>query len=82
MRCNTDIMNSWHSWSPNSRWLVFSSKIHTPYTELFITHIDQHGYDSPPVLLSRFSGNKLACIAPEFVNLEPDAIQEIRLTTN
>jgi hypothetical protein len=82
MQCNTDIMNSWHSWSPNSRWLVFSSKVNTPYTQLFLTHIDQHGYDSTPVLLSRFSGNKLACIAPEFVNIEPDAIKEIRLTTN
>ncbi len=82
MQCNTDIMNSWHSWSPNSRWLVFSSKINTPYTELFLTHIDQQGYDSTPVLLSRFSGHKLACIAPEFVNIEPGAIQEIQLTSD
>ena len=82
MQCNTGLMNSWHSWSPNSRWLVFSSKVNTPYTELFITHIDQHGYDSTPVLLSRFSGNKLACIAPEFVNIEPDAIQEIQLASD
>ena len=82
MHCNTNIMNSWHSWSPNSRWLVFSSKINTPYTELFITHIDKHGYDSTPVLLSRFSGNKLACIAPEFVDLKPSAIQEIQLATD
>jgi len=82
LKCNTNIMNSWHSWSPNSRWLVFSSKNNTPYTELFITHIDKNGQDSTPVLLSRFSGNKLACIAPEFVNLKPDAIQEIQLATD
>ena len=24
--CNTPLMNSWHSFSPNGRWLVFSSK--------------------------------------------------------
>ncbi|MGA2659910.1 MAG: hypothetical protein ABSH34_20595, partial [Verrucomicrobiota bacterium] len=37
---NTSRMNSWHSWSPNSRWLVFSSKCQSPYTQLFLTHID------------------------------------------
>lgn len=77
--CNTNIMNSWHSWSSNSRWLVFSSKINTPYTELFITHIDENGYDTPPVLLSRFSTEDLACVAPEFVNLKPEAIRTIQM---
>ena len=24
LECNTPRMNSWHSWSPNSRWIVFS----------------------------------------------------------
>ncbi len=80
LECNTSMMNSWHSWSPNNRWLVFSSKVNTPYTELFITHIDQNGTASVPVLLSRFSGDKQACVAPEFVDLEPDAIQEILLS--
>jgi len=27
---NTARMNSWHSWSSNSRWLVFSSKVNGP----------------------------------------------------
>jgi hypothetical protein len=79
LRCNTNLMNSWHSWSPNSRWLVFSSKTNTPYTELFITHIDENGYDSPPILLSRFSAENLACVAPEFVNLESGAIKKIQM---
>jgi len=79
MRCNTDIMNSWHSWSPNGRWLVFASKIHTPYTELFLTHIDEKGNDSPPVLLSRFKADKYAALAPEFVAIQPGDIKEIRL---
>jgi len=80
MSCNTDTMNSWHSWSPNSRWLVFSSKKNSPYTQLFLTHIDQNGTDSPPVLISRFSAEKKACIAPEFANLRPGAIKEIILS--
>jgi hypothetical protein len=79
MRCNTDIMNSWHSWSPNARWLVFSSKIHTPYTELFLTHVDEDGHDTPPVLLSRFKAEKCAALVPEFVALRPGDLKEIRL---
>ena len=55
LRYNTPRMNSWHSWSSNSRWLVFSSKVNTPYTQLFLTHIDENGNDSPPVLLERFT---------------------------
>ena len=79
MRCNTDIMNSWHSWSPNGRWLVFTSKIHSPYTELFLTHIDENGNDSPSVLLARFNATKYAALVPEFVALKPGDLKEIRL---
>ena len=45
---NTSLMNSWHSFSPNGRWLVFSSKSRSPYTQMFLTHIDAEGRDSPP----------------------------------
>ena len=38
MRCNTKRMNSWHSFSPNGRWMVFSSKARSPYTQLYLTH--------------------------------------------
>lgn len=82
MKCNTDTMNSWHSWSPNSRWLVFSSKKNSPYTELFLTHIDENGIDSPPVLISRFSTEKKACIAPEFANLNTVGMKEIKLSNH
>ncbi len=71
MNCNTDNMNSWHSWSPNGRWMVFSSKQFTPYTQLFITHIDENGNDSPPVLLERFTPADRAANIPEFVNMTP-----------
>jgi len=78
LRYNTARMNSWHSWSSNSKWLVFSSKVNTPYTQLFLTHIDEHGNDSPPVLLERFTSPDRAANIPEFVKLPGDAIAEIR----
>src|SRR5215475_279909 len=78
LRYNTARMNSWHSWSSNSRWLVFSSKVNGPYTQLFLTHIDEQGNDSPPVLLERFTSPDRAANIPEFVKLSGTAIAEIR----
>lgn len=78
LRYNTARMNSWHSWSSNSRWLVFSSKVNGPYTQLFLTHIDENGNDSPPVLLERFTSRDRAANIPEFVKLPGDAIADIR----
>jgi tetratricopeptide (TPR) repeat protein len=78
LRHNTPRMNSWHSWSSNSRWLVFSSKVNGPYTQLFLTHIDEDGNDSPPVLLERFTSPDRAANIPEFVKLPGDAIADIR----
>ncbi len=78
LRYNTARMNSWHSWSSNSRWLVFSSKVNGPYTQLFLTHIDDNGNDSPPVLLERFTSPDRAANIPEFVKLPGDAIADIR----
>jgi hypothetical protein len=75
---NTHRMNSWHSWSPNSKWLVFSSKANSNYTQLFLTHIDEEGRSSPPVLLSQFTAADRAANIPEFVNCQPDAIEKIR----
>jgi tetratricopeptide (TPR) repeat protein len=73
MNCNTESMNSWHSWSPNSRWLVFSSKLFSPYTQFFLTHVDENGIDTPPVLLRNFIIPERAGNIPEFVNIEPEA---------
>ncbi|MFN2377116.1 MAG: tetratricopeptide repeat protein [Candidatus Binatia bacterium] len=78
LRYNTARMNSWHSWSSNSRWLVFSSKVNTAYTQLFLTHIDDEGNDSPPVLLERFTSPDRAANIPEFVRLPGDAITGIK----
>src|SRR5262245_59219175 len=78
LQYNTARMNSWHSWSSNSRWLVFSSKVNGPYTQLFLTHIDENGNDTPPVLLERFTSSDRPANIPEFVNLPGDAIADIR----
>lgn len=67
MTCNTNNMNSWHSWSPNSKWLVFSSKNRGPYTQLYLTHIDENGNDSPPVFLENLTFSSKAANIPEFV---------------
>ncbi len=78
LRANTGRMNSWHSWSPNGRWLVFSSKANTPYTQLFLTHLDDAGESSPPVVLAHLTAPNRAANIPEFVKLEPGAIARIR----
>jgi len=77
MNCNTNNMNSWHSWSPNGKWIVFASKANGPYTQLFLTHIDERGNDSPPILLEKFVIDGKAANIPEFVNVPPDTKLEI-----
>jgi tetratricopeptide (TPR) repeat protein len=77
LRANTKLMNSWHSWSPNGKWLVFSSKANSPYTQLFLTHIDEQGRSTPAVLLSHFTAPARAANIPEFVNVELTAIKKI-----
>ena len=75
--CNTNRMNSWHSWSPNSKWLVFSSKLNGPYTQLFLTHMDEDGNSSPAVVLNRFTAPERAANIPEFANMPDTGIRKI-----
>jgi len=77
MRCNTRRMNSWHSFSPNGRWLVFSSKSRSPYTQMFLTHIDEEGNDSPAILIENATAANRAVNIPEFVNIPADGLQHI-----
>jgi tetratricopeptide (TPR) repeat protein len=77
LRCNTTRMNSWHSWSSNGRWLIFSSKANSPYTQLFVTHIDENGVDAPAVLLEQLTTPERAANIPEFVAAPPGAIERI-----
>jgi tetratricopeptide (TPR) repeat protein len=77
MRCNTTRMNSWHSFSPNGRWMVFSSKSRSPYTQMFLTHIDPDGNDSPAILIENSTAANRAVNIPEFVNIPPDGLKQI-----
>jgi Tfp pilus assembly protein PilF len=77
MTCNTPLMNSWHSFSPDGRWMVFSSKSRSPYTQMFLTHIDEQGNDTPAILIERATDANRAVNLPEFVNLAPGALGHI-----
>ncbi len=77
LRANTKRMNSWHSWTPNSRWLVFSSKANSAYTQLFLTHIDEQGESSPSVVLEYMTAPDRAANIPEFVDLPPERLMKI-----
>ncbi len=78
MRCNLSNMNSWHSFSPNGKWLLFASKENGIYTQLYLTHIDENGQDSPPVLLENFQFDKMAANIPEFVNIKDKSFIKIK----
>ena len=77
MTCNTPLMNSWHSFSPNGRWLVFSSKSRSPYTQMFLTHIDEDGNDTPAILIENSTASNRAVNIPEFVNIPPETRLQI-----
>ena len=77
MKCNKSLMNSWHSFSPNSRWLAFSSKGDTPYTQLYLTYIDENGNDSPAIHISNTTAPNRAINIPEFVNIPYDGLVNI-----
>ncbi|MDR3726131.1 MAG: tetratricopeptide repeat protein [Terracidiphilus sp.] len=77
MNCNTSLMNSWHSFSPNGRWMVFSSKSRSPYTQMYLTHIDAEGNDSPAILIENSTAANRAVNIPEFVNMAPSGVEHI-----
>ena len=77
MNCNTSRMNSWHSFSPNGRWMVFSSKSRSPFTQMFLTHLDDNGNDSPAILIENATAANRAVNIPEFVNIPPDGLMRI-----
>ena len=79
LRANTSLMNSWHSFSPNGRWLVFSSKARSPYTQMYLTHLDQDGNSSPAILIENSTASNRAVNLPEFVNVAGDGIADIQV---
>lgn len=49
---NSEDVDSYHSWSSNGRWVIFSSRrIDGLYTRPFIAHIDKEGNATKPFLL-------------------------------
>jgi Flp pilus assembly protein TadD len=77
MNCNTPRMNSWHTFSPNGRWLAFSSKGRSPYTQLMLTHIDENGNDSPAIMVENTTVANRAVNIPEFVNIPQGGMEKI-----
>lgn len=71
LKCNLPNLNSWHDWSPNGKWLVFTSKSLSKFTDLFLTHIDSEGNASVPVLVDIQKRMDCALNYPMFVNRDP-----------
>ena len=82
MNCNTPLMNSWHTFSPNGRWLAFSSKSRSPYTQLYLTHIDANGNDTPPILVDNTTAANRAVNLPEFANIPKGGLEKIDPVAN
>ncbi|MEW6237416.1 MAG: hypothetical protein AB1656_18695 [Candidatus Omnitrophota bacterium] len=73
LECNVDYAtDSWHSWSSNSRWIVFSSKREGGvYAYLYFTHIDEQGRASPAVALPMTERPIASFNIPEFIEEPP-----------
>lgn len=49
---NSDLAESYHSWSSNGKWIVFSSRREDGiYTRLYLSHLNEDGYFSKPFIL-------------------------------
>ena len=60
--------------------MVFSSKGYSPYTQMFLTHIDADGMDTPPVLVSDATAANRAANLPEFVNTAYGGLDQIEIS--
>ena len=49
----------------------------SPYTQMYLTHIDADGNDSPPILIENSTAANRAVNIPEFVNIPPDGLRQI-----
>ena len=84
---NSQWAESYHSWSSNSRWILFSSRREdTNYTRLFIAHVDADGKASKAFVLPQSSPDFYPMFdrsynVPEFmvepVNFTPQEIARI-----
>ncbi len=54
LNCNSDQPESWHSWSSNSRWIVFSSKRDgILFNRVYVSYIDENGKACKPFVLAQ-----------------------------
>ncbi len=73
LEVNSDQSESWHCWSSNSRWIVFSSKRdYGVFTRLYLSYIDQQGNTYKPFVLPQkdptlYDSCLLAYNTPELV---------------
>jgi len=72
---NSDDTESFHNWSSNSRWCVFSSRRDDGrYTRLYFTHINQEGVAAKPFLMPQedpieyYKELPYAYNVPDFIN--------------
>ncbi|WP_291858721.1 hypothetical protein [Marinilabilia sp.] len=86
---NSDQTESYHSWSSNSRWIVFSSRRQNGlYTMPFIAHIDEQGNPGKPFLLPQedpdyYDMTFYSFNVPEFINGPVDMdLDELEKTVN
>ena len=70
--------DSWHSWSSNSRWIVFASKRDDGvFARLYLTHIDATGHASPAVRLPIDDDTiRVSFNIPEFVKRVPPIVEQ------
>ena len=74
---NSEDTESYHSWSSNGRWVLFSSRrLDGRYTRLYIAHFDGEGHFGKPFLLPQknYDHNLLRLKSynvPEFVQGQP-----------
>jgi len=84
LEVNSDRSESWHCWSSNGRWVVFSSKrLDGVFIRSYISYVDEDGKVYKPLLLPQkdpdfYDTFLKTYTVPEFV-VEPVRIREKKL---
>lgn len=79
---NSGESEAWHSFSSNSRWIVFSSKReHGGFTRCYLSYVDQSGKVCKPLIVPQkdpaFYGRCLDAVnTPEFATVPVAAVRE------
>jgi hypothetical protein len=73
LECNSDMSESWHSWSSSGRWLAFTSKRGDGlFARIYLSHIDEEGRAGVPFVIPQedpayHTWNIDVCQLPELV---------------